>query len=238
MRSMLVSIGAAAFLLAGSVLSEAASLRVAPTNLELLAPDSASVLNLKNDAKRPINVQVRVFRWTQEGGAERLEPTNAVVASPPATTLGPGADYVVRIVRVSKTPVAAEESYRVIVDELPDPSLKKAGTVNLVLRYSVPVFFRNPDASAPKVSWSLSRHGGALVLTARNSGDSRLRISDLKLTQGGRRLSSRRGLVGYVLGGATMQWPIPGKSPSNGAVALSAESDFGPFDADVAVKGR
>ncbi len=45
----------------------------------------------------------------------------------------------------------AEESYRVLVDELPDPSRKKAGTVALVLRYSVPVFFRNPDAKAPDV---------------------------------------------------------------------------------------
>lgn len=238
MRSMLKGIGAIALLLLAPGLAQAASLRVAPTNIELIAPDSAAALTLRNEAKQPINVQMRVFRWTQQDGIERLEPTSDVVASPPATKLGPGANYLVRVVRVSKAPVASEESYRVIIDELPDPSRKKAGTVSLVLRYSVPVFFRNAEAAAPNVSWSLSGKGRGLLLTARNTGQSRLRLSDLTLTQGGRKLGSRIGLVGYVLGGATMQWPIAGKALSGGAVSLSAQSDFGPFDAKVAIKGQ
>lgn len=145
MRSMLSCIGATAVLLLCAGLSHAASLRVAPTGLELIAPDASAVLNLSNDdAKRPINVQIRVFAWSQSGGIETLTPTTDVVASPPSTKLGPNAQYVVRVVRVSKAPVRAEESYRVIVDELPDPSRKKAGTVALALRYSVPVFFATP----------------------------------------------------------------------------------------------
>lgn len=239
MRPMQSCIGAAALLLLCVSLSVAASLRVAPTNLELIAPDSAAVLNLHNDAKRPINVQIRVFRWRQVDGVEQLEPTSVVVASPPSTQLGPNADYVVRVVRVNKAPVGTEESYRLLVDELPDPSRRKAGTVTLVLRYSVPVFFRNPDAKAPDVAFSVSRARDGLVLTARNNGESRLRLSNLNLTQGGERLGSRSGLVGYVLGGATMQWPIgSGKSLSGSSVTLKAQSDFGPFDAPVAISGR
>ncbi|ESZ61358.1 MULTISPECIES: molecular chaperone [unclassified Mesorhizobium] len=240
MRSMLSCIGATALLLLCAGTSHAASLRVAPTGLELIAPDSAAVLNLANDdAKRPINVQIRVFAWSQAGGIETLTPTTDVVASPPSTKLGPNAQYVVRVVRVSKAPVRAEESYRVIVDELPDPSRKKAGTVALALRYSVPVFFRDADAAAPAVAWSVSRKGGSLVLTASNTGESRLRLSNLSLTQNGKKLGSRNGLVGYVLGGATMQWPIgSSKSLSAGSVLLKAQSDLGPFDAKVAVKGK
>lgn len=65
-----------------------------------------------------------------------------------------------------------------------------------------------------------------------------MRLSDLTLTQSGRKLGNRNGLVGYVLGGATMQWPIAGKTLSGGAVSLSAQSDFGPFDANVSIKGQ
>jgi fimbrial chaperone protein len=239
MRSMLSCIGAMALILLCAGVSHAASLRVAPTNLELIAPDSAAVLNLSNDAKRPIHVQIRVFEWSQVDGIEQLKPTSDVVASPPSTKLGANAQYVVRVVRVSKAPVRAEESYRIIIDELPDPSRRKAGTVSLALRYSVPVFFRNPDAAAPKVAWSVSRNGGGLVLTASNTGESRFRLSNLTLTQNGKKLGNRSGLVGYVLGGATMQWPIGnGKSLSAGSVTLKAQSDFGPFDAKVAVKGH
>ncbi|RWM24954.1 molecular chaperone [Mesorhizobium sp.] len=239
MRPLLSRIGAAALFLLCASVSQAASLRVAPTSLELIAPDSAAVLNLHNDAKQPINVQLRVFRWSQADGVEKLEPTSDVVASPPSTQLGPNADYVVRIVRPSKAPIRSEESYRVLVDELPDPSRRKAGTVTLVLRYSVPVFFRNPDAKGPDVSFSLSRTGRSFVLTARNDGESRLRLSNVNLTQGGKKLGSRNGLVGYVLGGATMQWPIgSSRSLSGSSVALKAQSDFGPFNAPVAIKGQ
>ena len=239
MRSMLSSVGAMALLLPWGQPAEAVSLRVAPTTVELIAPDSSAVLNLRNEAKRPINVQIRVFRWSQEAGVEQLKPTSDVVASPPATELGPNADYVVRIVRVSKAPVRTEESYRIVVDELPDPSRRKAGTVSLVVRHSIPVFFRDADASSPQVSWGLTAAGNSLMLTARNKGDSRLRLSDLALSQSGKRVGGRKGLVGYVLGGSTMQWPIPrAKQLSGGSVTLSGQSHTGPFDAKVAIKGR
>ncbi|TDW20214.1 fimbrial chaperone protein [Rhizobium azibense] len=239
MRRMLSCIAVTALLSLTMSSANAASLRVAPTNLDLVAPDSAAVLNLTNDGDHPINVQVRVFKWSQTDGAEQLEPTTDVVASPPATKMGPNAEYVVRVVRTSKAPVRKEETYRVIVDELPDPSRAKAGTVTLIMRHSVPVFFRNPDAKAPDVSWNLTRRGGSLFLTGKNNGDSRFRLSNVTLKQGATKVGGRSGLVGYVLGGATMQWPVgSGKSLSSGSVTLQGQSDLGPFDANIAVKKR
>jgi fimbrial chaperone protein len=35
----------------------------------------------------PVNVQIRVFRRSQNDGEERLEPTEDVVASPPRSPL-------------------------------------------------------------------------------------------------------------------------------------------------------
>lgn len=239
MRSMLKCIGAVSFCLLFSAMAHAASLRVSPTGLDMVAPGSAGVLTLTNEAKRPINVQIRVFRWTQANGIERLEPTNDVVVSPPSTKLSGGKDYAVRVVRVTKKPVAAEESYRVVVDELPDPSRKQAGTIVLVVRYSIPVFFRGQDATPPKVAWGVASKKGSLQLTARNMGDTRLRLAEVQLTQGGRVVGAREGLVGYVLGGASMQWPIGASKPvSSGRVALKAQTDAGPVNADVAINGR
>ncbi|QPC85641.1 fimbria/pilus periplasmic chaperone [Mesorhizobium sp. NBSH29] len=219
-----------------SPIADAASLQVAPTTIEMLAPDSAGMLNLHNDGKAPIQVQVRVFRWSQKGGIETLEPTAAVVASPPHTRLAPNADYVVRVVRVSKSVVKAEESYRLVVDEVPDPSRLKAGTVALVVRQSIPVFFRNPAASGPEVSWKLKKNGSSLMLVAQNKGASRLRLADIGLSQDGKTIASSPGLVGYVLGGATMQWPLGGANRLSGSNAkLSGASHLGPIDAQVAV---
>lgn len=231
---LLAVLGALAILAASGVSAKATSLRAAPTTLELVAPDSAAVLNLRNEGERSINVQVRVFRWTQQDGVDRFETTTAVVASPPATSLKPGADYVVRVLRVSKAPIEGEESYRVIVDELPDAARRRNGTVTMVLRHSIPVFFRAADASAPAVSFSLRATGAGDVLEARNEGDTHLRLSDLTLSQRGRTVVDRAGLLGYVLGDATVNWRLPGSGRLSGGTAeLSARGQAGPIDAAV-----
>jgi fimbrial chaperone protein len=217
----------------------AASLRVAPTSLELIAPSGTAVLNLGNDGDHPINVQVRVFKWSQTGGIERLEPTRDVVASPPSAKMNPNGQYVVRVVRTSKAPVRAEETYRVIVDELPDPARARAGTVTLIMRHSIPIFFKKADVKPAEVSWNVSRQGNGLVLTGKNNGGSRFRLSNVTLVQGAAKIGSRDGLVGYVLSGATMQWPIAtAKSLSASVVTLQGQSDLGPFNANIAVTKR
>ncbi|KSV64859.1 hypothetical protein N185_34295 [Sinorhizobium sp. GW3] len=207
--------------------------------MELVAPNSTDTINLSNDAKHPINVQVRVFRWTQKDGVESLVPSSDVVASPPATRLAPGADYVIRIVRISQRPIDGEESYRIVVDELPDPARQKKGTVALIVRHLIPVFFKTSDASSPNVAWSLKRSKSGLVLSARNTGQARLRIADLTLANGSRTVVQRKGLLGYVLGGALMSWPISAaQAPAAAQMTLKADSDFGPVNARVRVNGR
>lgn len=239
MRSLWPGIGAIALALLFSGAGKAASLRVTPVTLDLVAPDSTATLHVRNEAQRPINVQVRVFRWTQANGDDRLDPTTDVVASPPIVTLGPRADNVVRIVRVSKKPVVGEEDYRVVVDELPDPTRRRAGVVNLVLRYSVPVFFGGAEATRAQMAWRIRRKGKSLVVTATNTGQQRFKVADLTLTDAaGHHTMLREGLVGYVLGRSTMQWSFPARGVvlSGRTVTLSALSNRGRTRATAAVQ--
>lgn len=227
------------FLVAGSDVAAAASLRVTPVTLDMQVPRAAATLRLRNDADRPLDAQIRVFRWTQKGGADQYEATTDVVISPPAARLAPNVDYTVRVVRVSKAPVATEESYRVVVDELPTNLIRRSGTINFVMRHSIPVFFRNPQARQPKVSWRLAQSGGKLKLVAVNTGGIRLRLSDLSLLRGNSLSYRKRGLVGYVLAGATMEWPVVlrQRAPIT-SLALKAESQLGPVNEIVQLVGR
>ena len=63
-------------LLAMSGLAGAASLQVAPTSVVLDPGENAEALWLSNtDPQAPVRAQVRLYRWTQEEGEDRLEPT-------------------------------------------------------------------------------------------------------------------------------------------------------------------
>lgn len=215
----------------GAEAAEAASLRVSPVTLDLRMPRGSATMTLRNDADRPIDVQVRVFRWTQKGGVDQYETTSAVVASPPATRLAPHVDYTIRVVRTSKAPIATEESYRVIIDEIPTNLVRRSGTVNFVMRHSIPVFFRNPQARGAKVSWKFAQVGGKLKLIAENTGGTRLRISDLSLLHGDGQAYAKKGLAGYVLAGAAKEWPVDlGRRRPASPLKLKAHSQLGAVD--------
>lgn len=218
--------------------SDAASLRVAPVVLDLSAPTAASTIRVWNDARRPINVQIRVFRWVQRNGEDAYEATNDVVASPPITTLQPGGENLVRIVRTTNRAVDGEESYRLVVDELPDPSRRTGGTVTLVVRHAIPVFFASPEAQGASPSWTVTPRRGGYVVTVRNDGSKRLKISNLALTSGGATLARQEGLVGYVLGNSTASWFVPGRGRASGnSVTVTADSEAGRFDATARLRG-
>jgi fimbrial chaperone protein len=229
----------AIMLLCGMIAASAASLQVQPAMVDVVAPGAASTITLRNAGAAPINVQIRVFRWSQADGDEKLDPTEDVVASPPEVTLTPQGNYVARIVRVVKRPVGGEETYRLLVDELPDAAQAKANTIRLLVRHSIPVFFNTSDRTAPSVDWSVARRGEKVVLSARNNGDSHLRISALALRdQKGKTISFGNGLVGYALGRSTMRWTAPGGAhgfATAGSVAISGQGNDGPFRASAPI---
>jgi len=224
---------AAALLVANATLVHAASLHVEPVLIDVKAPGAAATLTLRNGGEVPINAQIRVFRWLQTDGKEKLEPTTDVVASPPFSSLTPKADYVVRIVRVSRQPVAAEENYRLIVDELPSSVQRQGRSVKFLLRHSIPIFFGPSQSGNPSVEWAISVQGDKLMLTAENNGDRRLRISSLRVRNPkGEAISFGSGLVGYALARSSMSWTATGTVrgfAGAGTFSISADSDVGPI---------
>jgi fimbrial chaperone protein len=222
-KSCLVRASLAALFASPCGLPQAASLQVAPVLVEVPAPGATATLKLRNEGTKPLDAQIRIFQWTQVDGADVLTPTIDVVASPPAASLRPNTDYTVRIVRTKKEPVASEEAYRLLIDELPGPATTQVNSV----------FFTLPGA-APKLSWELQRRANKPVVVANNTGDRRIRLAKLKITDGkGGVASFGDGLAGYVLSHASMNFVVPANARGfgvGGLASISAQSDIGPID--------
>jgi fimbrial chaperone protein len=233
-KSLLVRTTLTALFASHGALLHAASLQVAPVSVEVPAPGATSTLKLRNEGGKPLDAQIRIFRWTQVDGADELTPTDDVAASPPLASLRPSTDYTVRIVRTNKEPIAQEESYRLLIDELPEAGPTSAAAVHIALRYSIPVFFTAPSAAAPKLSFTLQQHAGKPAILVSNSGDRRIRLAKLKFTDGkGAVANFGDGLAGYVLGHSSRSFDVPPSAKgfgSGGVVALSALSDAGQID--------
>src|ERR1700722_2428133 len=217
-RSSIVGASLTALFASPCAMSQAASLQVAPVLVEVPAPGAAATLKLRNEGNRPLNAQIRIFQWTQVDGVDTLTPTNDVAASPPLASLRPNTDYTVRIVRTNKAPAAKEESYRLLIDELPERAAGQAVSVNIALRYSIPVFFTAPVAAPPKLNWEIQQRANKPVIVANNAGDRRIRLSRLKLTDAkGGVANFGDGLAGYVLGHSTRTFAVPANAKGFGA---------------------
>ena len=227
-------------MLSSPVSAIASDLRVAPVIIEPLAGSRTTTVTLTNEETRPVRAQIRVQRWSQENGQDVLSPTKDVVASPPLATLKPNEQYLIRLVRISKTPPKDEESYRILIDEVPNPADLRAGSVDLVLRQSIPAFFSDTPRRAPNVNWNVMQDGSQLWLIGRNTGDRRIRLADLGLTANGISIYLHTGLFGYVLPGAEMRWPITSSTPlpMGTKLDMKAMADTGPMEVALVVTPR
>jgi fimbrial chaperone protein len=206
----------------------ASPLQVSPVSVDLTSPAQSASVNLRNNGDKPVNIQVRVFAWSQSGGEDQLKPSHDVVASPPAATLLPGTTYTIRVARVAPPLKAGEETYRLLIDQLPDVNVRRpAGTVDLAIRYSIPVFFANSGAGA-ELKWDVRRQGKSLIAEATNTGNRHAKLAGLTLSGPSGKVSFGEGLNGYVLPGSTRRWTVDagaGSIRSGNSVNITAKGN-------------
>ena len=227
---------AALALLASSAAApvQAQSVRVSPVTLELRAGAVSSVLTLDSDSKEGVAVQARVFRWSQVNGEEKLEKTADVVVSPPGLMVRSGAPSQLRLIRIAKTPVSGEETYRVFIDEIPDRKKLQTG-VALSIRQSLPVFFTGIDATPASINWKVGTRKGKPTLEAVNLGQKHVRFFSLLVADEANK-EVLRGGPAYLLGGQSKTWELTGAAAGR-TLSIKATGDTGPMTA-TAIAGR
>ncbi len=240
MRNWISSLAAASIIgLAAPSAANAASISVSPINVEVFAPGSVSQVSLSNSGEEPVSMQIRIFKWIQKNGKDELVQTRDVVASPPAIKILPGKKSVIRVVRVAKTPIAGEETYRLLAAEVPQPSKTGQRTVAITLQHSIPVFFTGSKGQQD-LTWNARIIKGKLLLEAANEGTRRARVTNLSVgTPSGNSINIADGLAGYVLGNSRKWWVArPRDLKPGNQITITAQTEQGSVNATASVKGQ
>ena len=190
----------------------AASIRLSPVSIEILNDQSASSISLYNQSNESTDLQVRVFEWRQNAGKDQLIPTDEIAVSPPFLKLQPNDSYNLRVVRINPVSVSGEQTYRIIIDELPKPidNRKVDQGVNVLLRSSLPLFVVNKDAIT-KLTWSIQQEQNNSSLIISNVGNRHALLSNLVLvdTTANKSYAIKVNTVnGYILAGKARNFNI------------------------------
>ena len=220
-------------------------LAVAPVSLALAARDRTAATTVTNASRRPITVQVRLFRWTTAGDDDVYVPSEDVDFSPAVFRLAPGAQQKVRLLASGPAP-DREGAYRLFVDQLP---VAGEGGLQLPIRMVLPVFMAparpTPGATAgpAALSWSAAYDAAhrTVRLAVANAGGAHQRIVDLAYAAGGRSGAIRRGLAGYALAGQTRSWIFalpasPAAGPPPRTLTITGRLDSAPLRVEVELR--
>lgn len=204
-----------------------------PVNPVIEADERAAALWLENPGKAPVTLQIRIYAWAQQGGKNVYAAQDAILGTPPIATIALSEKQLVRLTRTLPAAVGAEAAYRVVLDEIPmaKPTGESGATVSFRMRYSLPLFAygqsltspgaaerakparggRKQPAPAPALTWRTGHDSEGRYLEIRNIGIVHARLTDVAFTRGGVSAGPQivaQGLLGYVLPGATMRWPL------------------------------
>lgn len=214
-------------LLAVTPAAQGSGLQVSPVLVTIT--ERSAILKLSNVTTDAMRAQVRVFRWDQVEGMDRLRPTDDVLASPPMIDVGGNGRQIVRLVRREMTSAQGgpcETAYRLRVDELPAPKMQpsKSG-LDFRMSYSIPLFVTAARCrkDQPRLSWRIGGEGASRTLTVANGGSRHAQLAAATIIgRGGQRQPISQGLMGYVLPGSSMHFPVRGnvQIPAEGMIEV------------------
>ncbi|GGP23152.1 fimbrial biogenesis chaperone [Silvimonas iriomotensis] len=190
----------------------------------------AGALWLENRGADAVTLQIRIFAWNQNGKDDTYAEQSSVIASPPFASIPPGERQLVRLTRVQAPKAGTEEAYRLLIDEIPatpqadSASDAQSAGITFQMRYSVPLFVygdhlwlkEDPrkkrvtaEQGVPRLTWRAIHEDGKNWLEVSNQGVVHARLTEVSIGVLGQQPYMVDGLLGYVLAGGTMRWPMP-----------------------------
>ncbi len=206
LRGLLLAAGAAAL-----VSAQAAEFTVTPVRIFMTPRDRAVAVTITNDGTQEVVMQADLYSWHQNpDGTDELKLTEDLVLSPPILKVPPKSRQVVRLARLTPPPAGSQQTYRLIVREVPEARTQQQGQVGvqLALAFSLPVFITPPGAKR-QLSCEVQRATpDSVKAVCENNGRAYAQARGFELrTPAGEKLAGRE-TGGYILPGVKKTFDI------------------------------
>ncbi len=225
---------AALLFLSATLGAIAGSFTANPVRLTVPAGATSTALLLENTGDQPVLVQAELVAWSQAGGKDVLTPSQDLVVSPPIFRIAAGASQTVRVGLLRPAAPDREMTYRLFLQEVPEPRPAGEPGVSVALRLGLPIFVLPRGPSAPQMAWRARPDREGITLTLTNSGNAHVQVLSCKLYGEDRKLVAEQQLAAYVLPGQSRSWLIKTAQPWRGEkLRLTAQTSGGDVAAEI-----
>jgi len=191
---------------------------VTPVRIYMTPKDKAVAVTIINEGDKELVMQADLYTWKQKpDGEDDLQLTEDLLLSPPIIKLAGKARQVVRLARLHPAMLDQQQTYRMIVREIPEAAPNK-GTLQLqiAIAFSMPVFITPPSAKY-KLDCTIGKVAADTVrATCENTGNAYAQPIDFTLSGPDNEKLASRTTGGYIL--PTIKRSFDIKSENNKAI--------------------
>jgi fimbrial chaperone protein len=213
--------------------AEAGQFTITPVRIFMSPRDRAVAVTITNEGDEPVVMQADLYTWKQKpDGSDDLKLTEDLILTPPILKLAPRARQVVRLARLSPPPKGVQQTYRMIVREIPEAQKGPQIQLQVALAFSLPVFITPPGAKRD-LRCELGRAAPDTVrAVCTNNGTAYVQIRKFALTDAAGATLASRDQGAYLLPSIQRPFDIQGAAriPA-GPVKLQVGLDDGTVQA-------
>ena len=180
--------------------------RVAPIRLDFDKGTKSGVITVSNDSSEKVHLQIKAAEWIQDAeGKDKYSDTSDLVYFPKIMILDKNEEKVLRT-GIKASSVEKEKTYRLFIEEIPQPSKAEGASVAVAIRFGVPIFIKPEKEEARGEIEKIEMSKGVLKAVVKNSGNVHLMIVSINIkgnNKEGNEVYSRELSGWYLLNGSS-----------------------------------
>ncbi len=205
---------------------------VTPVRIYMTPQDRAVAVTINNEGDSELVMQADLYTWKQKpNGEDDLELTEDLLLSPPIIKIAGKSRQVVRLARLQPPDLDQQQSYRLIVREIPEAAPSSANLqLQIAIAFSLPVFITPPNAKHQLDCAAQKTAMDKVSVTCTNTGNAYAQIIDLTLEKSLDNKITARTKGGYILPTITRTFDITSENNQpvpHGEAKLIARLDDG-----------
>ena len=203
---------------------------VTPVRIQISTSRPNAVMQIVNRDDQPVTVQAHVVAWNTDGQNDVYADSNEIMLNPPIAVIPAHQSQLIRLGLRHPTEGTQEQSYRLILEEVPPPARPDFRGIQTLLRLSIPIFAVPKTKISPQITWrAVKTDDSQLRLIAVNQGTAHVQIKSLEVRSGESSDDFLKGTPpAYLLPSQQRQWMISAQSARTATqVRITAVTDAG-----------